>query len=321
MFDKDLKIPINLLKAEALERRTDENHPCRADLKTYIKNLRSGYNGERTISYFLSQIPPQRFRIFHDLRLPYGDTFFQIDTLILSTKFILMLDGKNHSGKLHIDKEQMVQEYMDNRNVYENPIIQANRHNILLQYFLEKHKLPQIPIESLVVICKSSTEVTIDAGYTEAYRKICRASDLVRKMEERYQYYRKEYIDNKTVEKIKKLLLKKHTPLDSDLLEKFNVSKREIKTGVQCPKCFFIPMNYKRKNWICPTCKFLSPDAFLQAMIDYFLLINPSFTNKELRKFLHLPNSRSATYFIYLLNFPSTGTTKGRIYHQPKDFL
>ena len=321
MFDKDLKLPIILIKAEALERRTAENHPCRGDLKSYIKNLRSGYNGEKTINYFLSQIPPQRFRIFHDLRLPYGDTYFQIDTLLLSTKFILMLDGKNHSGKLYIDKEQMVQEYLGTRNVFENPIIQANRHNLLLKYFLEKHKIPQIPIESLVVISKLSTEVTIDAGYTEAHRKICRASDLVNKMEEKYRYYRKEYIDNKTVEKIKKLVLKKHTPLNTNIMEKFNVSILDILTGVQCPKCFFIPMNYKRNNWICPSCHFLSPDAFINAVADYFLLINPSFTNMEIRNFLHLPSSRSATYFIFLLDFPSTGTTKGRIYHQPKDFL
>lgn len=46
-----------------------------------------------------------------------------------------------------------------------------------------------------------------------------------------------------------------------------------------------------------------------------------SFTNLELRLFLHLPSSRVTTYTMSLLDFPYTGTTKSRVYHPPKDFL
>ncbi|MCM3726295.1 NERD domain-containing protein [Neobacillus cucumis] len=218
MFVKNLKVPIILQKAEVLEKRIPQNHPSISDLKSFIKNLRSGYNGERKINYYLNQLPPERFYIYHDLRLPYGENaYFQIDALLLCSRGIFMLDGKNHSGKLTIEPNQMTQEYDEKRVIFENPISQANRHKLLLSYFLEKYKIPSVPIESLVVICSTSTELVISPGYAEGTKKVCRLSDLLKNLDGLYHHYNRELLDNKTLEKIKRLLLKKHTPLNTDL--------------------------------------------------------------------------------------------------------
>ncbi|WHY68060.1 nuclease-related domain-containing protein [Neobacillus sp. SuZ13] len=321
MFVKDLAVPLNLLKAEALEKRMPPNHPKLIDLRLFIKNLRSGYSGEMKIRYYLGQIPSKRFYIFHDLRLPYGDGYFQIDALLISPRGILMIDGKNHSGKLTIEKNQMIQDYMDKRIVYDNPIAQAHRHNLLLKYFLEKHKIPPMPIDSLVVISKSSTELCISPGYAIAEKKICRVGELLGKIEVFYNQHNKTLLDPKNIEKIKRLLLKSHTPLITDIMQKFSLQMLEIITGVQCPNCFRFPMSYNRKIWVCPHCHFISQDAHLVAIRDYFLLIDSSFTNMEIRTFLHLPSTRITTYFLSSLCFPYTGTTKGRVYHQPQNFL
>lgn len=61
MFVKNLIKPINLVRAEVLEKRTPKNHPNLNDLQQYIKILKSGYNGERQINYYLGQIPSDRF--------------------------------------------------------------------------------------------------------------------------------------------------------------------------------------------------------------------------------------------------------------------
>ena len=321
LFVKPLEIPKNLLKAEVLEKRTPLEHPALAKLIPYIKTLKSGYNGEKTICYHLGQIPSQRFYIFHDLRLPYEEASCQLDFLLFSPKIIIILDSKNHSGKLIFEKNQMIQEYMDKRFIYENPISQADRHQLLLKYFFEKHKLPYIPIESLVVVSKSSTEVVISPGNREAEKKVYRASNVLGKMDQLYQQYNREWVDHKTLEKMKKLLLKKHTPLDINVLKKFDVANSSVITGVQCSNCLFIPMDYKRKNWICPICGFISQDVPKGDIKDYFLLGNPTFSNREIRSFLHLPSSRATSYYLSTQNFPYTGTTKGRIYYPPKDFL
>jgi hypothetical protein len=318
LFENDLTEPLNLLQAQAVKRRLPKNHAMMGEIEEKIRILSSGYQGEKTLNYFLGLIPEKKYHIFHGLRLPIGKDYFQIDAILLSPRLIILLEAKNNSGTLTIEKHQMTQEYKDSKEIYQNPVAQVNRHKILLKYFFEKHQIHDIPMENLVVICKSTTKITIAPGYAEAERKVCKAFDLLKKLGEIEKYYSKERMDQKTIGKVKKLLLTKHTPLTNNLPESIGIKKFEIIPGVQCPKCAFIPMDYQRQTWVCPNCHQTSRDAHLQAINDYFLLINPVINNPELRRFLHIPSSRAATYLFSLLNFPHSGTNRARIYFNPE---
>ncbi|MGG1676332.1 nuclease-related domain-containing protein [Neobacillus sp. NRS-1170] len=320
MFRKDLTIPRALLQAEAAERRIIENHIMMPEIKKKIKILRSGYNGEKTIRHYLEQIPDKKYLIFQGLRFPVGNTFFQIDALLLSPKNILMFEGKNHSGTLRIGKNQMIHENCDIREIYENPVSQAIRHKILLKNLLESNNIPKVPIGFFVAVCRTSTEVIIEPGYKEAEEKVCRAYDILNRIAVTEKSFTEEIFNKKQIEKVSQLLLTKHTPEISNILKQIGINKSDIRPGVQCPLCLFIPMSYDRQKWICPNCQCISKDAFLQAIYDYFLLINPHITNQQLCWFLKLPTPRAASYIFSLLNFPYTGNSRGRTYHQPHPF-
>ncbi len=321
MFEKEILPPKLLLQAEAVEGRLPENHRSIPGIKMKIKSLRSGYNGEKAMNYYLQQIPNQKYHIFHDLRLPYGNGFFQIDAFLLSEKLNLILEGKNHSGTLHIEKNQMIQVFNGNREVYENPISQANRHKLLLNYFLEQYQIPPIPTEFFVVVSKPSTEVIISPDYSEAYKRIYKVGDLLEIIEATQKKYKRNILSQQTIENIIRILLNSHTPNEYDILEMFAVDPLDILTGVHCPNCLHLPMIFNRMNWICPHCHFVSHDAYLKAINDYFLIYNTTISNAELCRFLHIPSPRTATYIFSLLNFPCTGTRKHRIYHNPNHNL
>ncbi|WHY88966.1 nuclease-related domain-containing protein [Neobacillus novalis] len=316
----ELTPPTLLLQAEALERRITETHRSMRDIKLKIRILRSGYNGEKTLKYYLEQIPEHKYHIFHGLRLPTGNAFFQIDALLLSRKIILILDAKNHSGILRFEKNQLIHEYAGNREIYENPVAQVNRHKIQLRNLFEKNNIPFIPIENLVTVCKPSTEIIISTGYKEADQKVIKAFDLLNRIEELEERYSEKKISQKSVTKVINLLLSQHTPQRIDILKMFQIAKEEKITGVQCPRCLYIPMDYKRAKWICPKCFLFSTEAFINGINDYFLLNKPTFSNREIREFLHLPNSRTTTAFLHKLNYPYSGSQKGRIYHHPNAF-
>ena len=317
MIEMELTAPTFLLQTEALERRIAINHGKMQDVKAKIRILKFGYNGEKTIKYYLDQIPEHKYHIFYGLRLPIGNTFFQIDTLLISPKLILILDAKNHSGTLRFEENQLIQEYADNRDVYENPVAQVNRHKILLRHLFEKYKIPPIPIDSLVTVCKPSTEIIIQPGYQEASQKVIRAYNLLKKIDELEERNTDKKFTQKTISKVIHLLKTEHTPQKIDILNYFQIPAVDLISGVQCPRCLYIPMDYSRCKWICPECLLFSKEAFINGISDYFLLIKPSFSNPEIRSFLHLPSSRATTSFLPKLNFPHTGTKKGRIYHQP----
>lgn len=314
MFEKDLTKPLLLEKMEALYRRLPISHQKYLQVEEKLKNLKAGYNGEKTLRYFLSLIPEKKYHIFHDLRLPIGKSYFQIDALLLTPQFIYILECKNFFGTVIFEKNQLIQITNEKKKIYQNPLSQAHRLKVLLQYFFEKFQIPKIPIEHLFVISNSSTEINISAGYSEAEKRVCKAEHLLVKLPEAEKSYNKDIFDLKTMAKVKRLFLTKHTPKDENVLEMFQIDKRDLLRGVNCPTCSHIPMNYSRKVWSCPICKCVSSDAFIQGVNDYFLLMKPTITNLELRTFLQLPSPHSSAYIISLLKLPSQGKNKGRIY-------
>lgn len=319
MFIKELEKSQKLIEAQAIDRRIPINHIKRPELEKKLRILISGYQGEKTLNYYLSLLPKDKYHIYQGLRLPgENSSFFQMDGLLKSSKMIFILETKNNSGTLTIDKHQLTQEYNGNKEIYQNPVTQVNRHKILLQNFFIKYKISTIPIENLVVISKSSAELKIAPGYHEAEKKVCKASNLLKELERIEKYHNKEVFDKPTMNKVKNLFLKKHTPLKSNLLQELGIEKSEILTGVGCPHCGTLPMEYGRKGWKCPKCLRISKDAHIDAINDYFILIKPTITVSELREFLHLPSNRVAAYILSLLNLLSTGEKKGRVYHKPQ---
>ncbi|MGM0900865.1 MAG: NERD domain-containing protein [Bacillota bacterium] len=314
MFDKNITVPTALLQAEALLGRLAVSHPKRSDVESYMKILRSGYNGEKTINYYLRLLPEKQFFIFHDLRLPIRDSFFQIDALLLNPKGILIIEGKNHSGKLIFERKQMLQEINGTKEIYENPLAQVARHKTLLKYFLKKHHISDVAIDDLVVVCKSSTEIVISSDYSEAEEKIFRAYELVNVIEMMESVRTRTFFEDKTVNKIRKLLLSKHTPKQTDILKMFEIPLDNLLTGVHCLNCFTIPLIYKKGKWFCPSCKIVSKDGIPKAIDDYFLLIKPSFTNKELCNFLQLPTARATSYLLTSLPLSHKGKKRHRVY-------
>jgi hypothetical protein len=317
LIEKELTKPLDLQQHEALLKRFPKDHPKTPEIVAKKDKLQSGYSGEKTIDYFLSLLPSKNYHIFHNIRLPAEKGFFEIDKYIISPKCSFITEGKNYAGTLFLERNQLTQEVNDVKKVYENPLAQVNRHKILLKYWFEKFQLPVTPSEHLVCFSNTSSTININHGYTEAEKRVCKAVDLIRKINEIEQYYKKDIIDQKSIAKIKKIILAKHTPRRMDILKTYGSGSCDVIPGVQCTICNFIPMQYKFGCWECPNCHFRSRDAHIQAINDYFLIFKPSITNSELREFLQLPSSRAATNLFAHLQLPHTGTTKDRVYYQP----
>jgi hypothetical protein len=317
LFEKGLTVPIPLQQIEAFLRRIPMEHPIRPIAEEKARILRSGFKGEKNLNYFLSLLPEKDYRIFHNIRLPSGTSHFQIDFLLISPKLIIILDSKNHVGTLIFEKKQLIQISNDSEKIYPNPLSQVYRHKFLLKKFLENHLIPNIPIEYHVVVTNPSTKVVISQGNEEAEKRVWKVEDSLIKMDELEKTFNKECLDKRNISKAKKIILQNNNPERYDFIKMFNMKQSEIPIGVQCPKCLSLPMDYKgRMKWECPSCQYISKDAYYQAIQDFFLIIKPSITHSELRHFLQIPNARLTTHLLSLLNLPCKGKNKGRTYYQ-----
>jgi len=138
--------PLRLRQVEALCNRLHPKHPKRLEIEKERSIRRAGYRGELNVDYHLSFLPPKHpYTIIKDFRLKNLHNF-QIDTLLISPYFSLIIEVKNITGNLHIDPhtKQLIQNHEQN---YSNPIEQANRHQKQLREWLANQKVKSFPIE------------------------------------------------------------------------------------------------------------------------------------------------------------------------------
>ena len=318
MIVKEREYPLRALLAETLLKRIHLSHPKRPIIAEDLRKYQSGYRGEQALDYYLKFLPDDEYYIFQSLRLSFKNLPFQMDFLLLTARFALIIESKTFKGTLRFDSQfdQLIQTYEETEKVYENPISQAKRQQLLLAKWLKETVSFSLPIDFLVVMTNPNAILQTDHGNYEVLKKVCKPHKLIDKITSiKKQHSQSPILDQKMLKKLGKLLLKHHTPLNINILDIYKISKKEIVTGVICPQCGCFPMQYKLRTWACPVCKITSKDAHLNAVYDYFLLINHAITNAELRNFLHLPSRNAAQKILIKLNLTTTGQTKGKIYY------
>ncbi|WP_226086188.1 nuclease-related domain-containing protein [Mesobacillus sp. S13] len=319
MIKKERGYPIHLRIYEAIFNRIHDNHPKFLQIEQDYKGWRSGYKGELQTDYRLSFLPEKGYYIFRDLRLADGPWHFQMDTLILTLRYIVLIETKNHSGILFFDKDsnQMIQTKEDKEKAYDSPVLQVKMQSWHLKRWINEHKFRLPPVYHFVVISNSSA--IIRTNYRSLNNIVVKGDVLLNRINQLDSNHSEEFLSVKDLKKFSNLLLKKDTPQRPDLLKYYSLTSSDFHKGVQCPACSTFGMTRMKWHWVCPHCGHSSKTAHHGAILDHFLLFKPTMTNQEFRRFANIPSIKTANRMLSFMNLPHTGTKKGRIYHMPPD--
>lgn len=312
MIVKEREVPLKILKLEALLRRLSLNHPSLPRIKEDLAKSYAGYRGEQSLDYYFELLPEQNYFILHDVRLSFkNDLYFQIDTLILTPYFFLILEVKNISGTLHFDQtfHQLIRTTSEVEEAFPDPILQVQRQTSQFTTWLLKTKFPPIPVFSFVVVSNSSSIIK-----SAPANKVIRPGMLADKIKNLHTSYPNEIMSLKDLRKLSRLLLKTHTPLNQDVLQLYNIHRSDVMPGIFCNDCKTLSMRRNKGSWICSQCGNNSKQAHIQALTDYSLLIEPTITNQQLRHFLGLSSISTATKLLVALKLEYTGSRKNRTY-------
>ena len=317
MIGKEFSKSNSILKMEALVRRIPINYTKYEEMKEDLRKRLAGYNGERALSYYLDFLPDKDYFIFHNLRLPSGKHYFQIDYLILSHRLAFILECKNFYGTLFLEDSfnQLIRTINDKEEGFQNPIAQAKWHQQQLSIFLQSHGYPKIPIEYLVAFSNPSTILKTNSRSPSTLKRIVHGYNLLDRLNEMEKLYKEAVNDMRSLRKLCKLLIKSHVPENGDILQKYKIGKSDVITGVQCPNCKWFGMIRSHRKWFCEKCGCFDKNAHIEAVKDYFLLINPTMSNQQFREFTHLSSVDMASKLLMRMNLPSSGANKGRVYH------
>ncbi len=303
------------MQNEAALRRLPPNYEKVPLIEADLKKRKAGYYGEKRVDYHLSFLNDKKYMIFHDIRLPLNPHYFQIDTLVVTPHYALIIEVKNLTGIMRIDPQirQCTRIYNDKTEGFIDPVSQVTRQKLLLQKWFLVNKLKAPPIDFLVVISNPATilEYTTLPKPLSSYLKIIHSQNLIDRIMDLNSQFSSKMVSDIDIAKIKRAILKNHSSQEYNFLEKLNIPKEAILRGVQCKKCNFIPLQRVSSSWFCSKCSSFSDQ---DAIEDYLLLIDNKHTNRDLRWFLNLESQKIATKILKSSNLLSSGTLKGTTY-------
>ncbi len=308
--------PLELCRLEALYRRLPLQHVMKEKVFLDLKRARTDVRGEKEIDFPLKFLNEQAYLILQHLRLSDQNGAFQIDNLILSEKYILILEVKNWYGTVIFGDNGQVTRIGDNgiEEGFPNPIPQAKLQQHRLQKWLHSQGVSNIPIDFLVVISFPSTIIKSASAEIPIPDRVIHNNQLffeIQKVEETYQ---QPIMKMPQLMELAQQLKKAHTHPNTNILEKYSITAGELIKGVFCPNCNAVPMIRKEKKWYCRTCLHKSKDAHFSALNDYQWLVGDYITNREARDFLRVDSPYVVKGMLRKAALVYSGVNKGRAY-------
>lgn len=318
---KERKKSIKLRKLEALYRRLPKSHPKFLKIEEELAKNKAGYFGEQSVDYYLSFLSEESYYIFHDLRLKDSKSrYFQIDTLLLSEKFIVFLEIKNITGTLFFDQDfnQLIRTFQNETQAFPDPLLQIHRQSIQLKAWLDRHKIPNIPVIPFVIISSPSTIIQTQTAYVQNLENVIHLASLPIKVGELESRFKHSFLSKREIKQISKKLLKEHEPLDPNLLDVYEIDKKAILKGIWCEKCESYSVKRIWGTWKCQLCNQRSDNAYIHALKDYSLLFGSEITNKEMREFLEIESESVSRKILTSICRNKQGKNKNKSYILPE---
>ena len=117
--------------------------------KFHYLNLEKGYEGEVKFDLLAEKLQEERY-IINDLLLKVNNSYFQIDSSIISQGVIHLLDIKNYEGDCYIESDKLYS--VSTGREFKNPVNQLNRSATLFRQLLQNLKLNYLVEASVIFI-------------------------------------------------------------------------------------------------------------------------------------------------------------------------
>ena len=212
---------------ENLKKRTNDPE-VKNSIDMDILFIKQGDQGEKNVYFELknSFLP---MYILHDVRIQHGDYNAQLDFVIITSKFICILETKKLNGDITINNQgEFVRAFKNSTGkVYKkegmySPISQNQRHVRILQDMLLKEKIIRnTPVISLVVLANPKSIIDFKYAPKEIKQQIVKCDQLVPFMKKKMSEPSPVELAILTMESIAESLVSKHIETEDLFIQKY----------------------------------------------------------------------------------------------------
>src|SRR5699024_9864224 len=177
------------------------------------------------------------------VRLPDEYGYFQLDFLLLSHHFFLIMEVKNiHLNMIFDNMGQAFRNRDGEVELFENPVEQVNLQHIRLLNWLRKYNFPPVPIEKIVVYSRDDTYLRNIANDKVISAIVMHRDKVIPKIKSFMKKYQSPLISETELMELSYQLLKEQKDEADDGMNKFNISYNDLVKGVFCTKCGTFPI-------------------------------------------------------------------------------
>lgn len=157
----------------------------RKKIRKQIKLLELGLKGENSVLFELqnSFLP---IHILHDFRIEHNGLSCQIDFVVLTRKFILLIEVKNYYGHILVnEKDEFIRQVFHGKKLalqegFYSPLRQVERQSQIFEsYMKEMGAVSRTPIKSVVVFTNNKTVINTNKASQRVQEKVIRVDNLV----------------------------------------------------------------------------------------------------------------------------------------------
>lgn len=315
MILKQRSEPPEIRQLESMLQRVPSVHPLFTHWTEQLRRMSAGFHGEQRVDSLWQEIPVEcPHYLLHDLFIQKPAASHQIDTLFVTSRFVLALEIKSIAGRLDFDP-QLRQFSRTNKDGsvdgMRNPDDQLRRHEKFVQQFLAAQKVP-LPVIGAIVFTYPSSIVQS----RPKNRIIIQSSGLPFLVDQLLAKYPDEILTARKTRHLAGKLLEMHT---APPLRELDVPV-DLRKGVLCGGCPGFRMTYRYKKWTCPNCSMVDPYAHLRTLEQYRILIKPLISNREFRDFTGIESVSVASKLLTESKMTFQGSFKDRVYLIPVSF-
>lgn len=273
-----------------------------------LARIEKGFEGEILFEKRLETLSKD-WLILNDLQFKWNNTEFQLDTVVIAQKLILLFDVKNYEGDYYVEDNQW---YYINGTPIQNPVYQLERSELLLRRLLIEHGY-KIPIKSYLVY------VNPDFHLYNAPRnlpiiyptQLNRFFDEINKTPSKINEYNK---------KLAHKLISLHTTKSRfAIMPEYN--REELRKGIMCNGCNSFSIDSKRTIIVCKNCGCIEDKttAILRSLEEYQLLFpERKIVTHDVYEWCNGIVSKKSIQRILLKNFTRKGTARAIHYVRKK---
>ncbi|MDV6378235.1 nuclease-related domain-containing protein [Sporosarcina sp. GW1-11] len=313
MIYKTRVMPRLIIGQNALLKRLPVNHEKYEKIQSDFYNGKAGFGGEKEFDYQLREfIPPYPHAILHDLFLKQDHAYFQIDSILITPSIIILFEIKNIAGKLHIKQNptQFIRESANGqRTVLKSPLAELERKKYFFANWLQQRNI-DIPLIEFVVFAYQN-ELTIE---NMASSNIAFSYEIPNKL--RALEIQNDILTSEQIHRLANELKSAHREYEPvPLTAKYNLTMKELTSGVACPNCNLLSMRWESKKWRCKACDHQDLVAHLTALQEWYCIEGTQLTNQQFRQFSNIHSRHIAKRLLANPYTQLSGKKRYAIYH------